>query len=252
MCRNMNRLVLILALVAMCLPMTASAQQPESAGAARLAALVNVPHTEWLGSFDRIYINGKMQVRLVKISGEDGPKIVYDTKGSTTTRFKVEVDKKGTLNVEESIDPKRATITEVTIYYPEIKGLVADAADVSFDNPFEAKMFDLEVSGGANLNAEIRVLDLQAEVTGKSSVVLTGEARYMRLNISTAKFDASNFSTVSSIIGASHGAEVSIAVSERLEAETSTSAKVSYKGNPAIMRTYSSLFGGEITQIVEQ
>lgn len=163
----MNRLVLILALVAMCLPMTASAQQPESAGAARLAALVNVPHTEWLGSFDRIYINGKMQVRLVKISGEDGPKIVYDTKGSTTTRFKVEVDKKGTLNVEESIDPKRATITEVTIYYPEIKGIVAVAADVSFDNPFEAKMFDIEVSGGANLNAEIRVLDLQAEVTGQ-------------------------------------------------------------------------------------
>lgn len=248
----MNRLVSILALLAMCLPLAASAQQPETAGAARLAALVNVPHTEWLGTFDRIYINGKMQVRLVKISDDEGPKIVYDTKGSTTTRFKVEVDKKGSLNVEESIDPKRATITEVTIYSPAIKSLAVVAADVTLENPLEVHMLDLEVSGGASLNAEIHTLDLEAEVTGKSSVVLLGDAKYLKLNISTAKFDASEFSTVSSIMEASHGAEVKIAVSERLEAETSTSATISYKGNPTITRTYSSLFGGDITRVVEQ
>jgi hypothetical protein len=40
-------------------------------------------------------------------------------------------------------------------------------------------------------------------------------------------------------------------VSERLEAITSTSAKLYYKGEPAILRKKNSLFGGEITSVSE-
>ena len=84
------------------------------------------------------------------------------------------------------------------------------------------------------------------DVTGQSSVVIDGAARYMGLKVSTAKFDAVNLQTMATIADASHGAEVSLFVTERLEATTSTSAKISYKGSPSIIRIHSSLFGGEI------
>ena len=49
------------------------------------------------------------------------------------------------------------------------------------------------------------------------------------------------------IADASHGAEVSILVTERLEATTSTSAKITYAGHPSLVRAHTALFGGEIT-----
>ena len=61
--------------------------------------------------------------------------------------------------------------------------------------------------------------------------------------------DGSELQTVSANIDASHEAEVRIGVSERLEAVTSTSAKLYYKGRPTILRNKNSLFGGEILAI---
>jgi hypothetical protein len=55
--------------------------------------------------------------------------------------------------------------------------------------------------------------------------------------------------TVAANVDASHEAEVRISVSERLEAMTSTSAKLLYKGTPTILRNKNSLFGGEITAV---
>ena len=59
------------------------------------------------------------------------------------------------------------------------------------------------------------------------------------------------FIFVAANIDASHEAEVRLSVSERLEAITSTSAKLYYKGEPAILRKKNSLFGGEITSVSE-
>ena len=229
-------------------PQAAVAEQPQSAsaGAARLAAIISTPQTEWLGSFGKINICGAMQVSLIRIAPNEAPKIYFDTKGSTTTKFKAEVDKKGVLNVIETIDAKRTTVTEVKIYYPDASSISIAGANVTMEQPYDGKMFDITVSGGASLLAKVNVLDLAMEVTGRSSVVIEGVARYIGLKVSTAKFDASGLESMAMIADASHGAEVSLFVTERLEAVTSTSAKITYKGEPSIVRLRSSLFGGEI------
>ena len=107
-------------------------------------------------------------------------------------------------------------------------------------------MFDLLVSGGATVRGKVNVQDLAMEVTGRSSVVLEGVARYLGVKVSTAKLDASALECVATIVDASHGAEVSLQTTERLEATTSTSAIITYKGKPSIIRVRSSLFGGDI------
>lgn len=240
--------------MALALTLTANAQQPQEAeqpqnandGAARLASIISTPQSEWLGSFDAIDINGPMQVTLIRISENEGPKIIFDTKGSTTTKFKAEVDKNRVLEVVETIDAKRTTITEVKIYHQDISSLSVTGADVTVEQPFEDKMLDVQIAGGATLRAKVNLLDLDMMVTGRSSVVLEGSARYLDLQISTAQFDAAALQTMSTIVDASHGAEVSLNVSERLDAATATSAKITYSGNPTLIRVRNSLFGGEI------
>ncbi len=228
-------------------PAAVEQSQVSGDGAARLAAIISTPRTEWLGTFDKINIVGHMQVSLIRISEGDGPKIYFDTKGSTTTKFKAEIDKKGVLNVIETVDAKRTTITEVRIYYQDISSLTIAGANVTMEQLFERRMFDVSVSGGATLRAKVDVLDMSVIVTGCSSVIVDGAARYLGLKVSTAKFDASSLQTMSTIVDASHGAEVSLFVTERLEATTSTSAKITYTGHPSLVRAHTSLFGGEIT-----
>ena len=98
-------------------------------------------------------------------------------------------------------------------------------------------------------NLDINALDALVECTGKSRLKMGGKARYFKLDISTAKMEGIALQTVAAHIDASHEAEVRVAVSERLEAVTSTAAKLYYKGRPTIIRNKNSLFGGEILAV---
>lgn len=226
---------------------TVTATAPQTVN--RAAVVVPSPRSEWLGSFNGIAINGRMHVRIIKNAVEEGPRITYDTKGELSAKFKAAVDKSGILRVEEPVDSKRTTITEVTIWCNDISSLSVTAADLTLENTFTGSMFDLEVAGGANLKASFDVLDLAVTATGRSSIVINGSAKYLNLEISTAKFDGSLLDTVASIVDASHTSEVRLSVSERLEGTTSTSATILYTGNPRIVRAHNTMFGGDIVPL---
>lgn len=232
-------------IISMLLPLSGRAQTVPTAGTQRPASL---PQTASLKLFTEVDINGPMQVRLVRSLDPSQLKIVYDTKGWQTSRFKAEVNKNGVLTVSEMTDSKRESITEVTIYYFSLRALSVARASVTFDDTLQSDMLDLNVTGGATLSATINTQDLVMTSTGKSASVLNGSARYFKLTISTAKFDGVGLQTVSADVDASHAAEVKIAVSERIEAVTSTSGILMYRGDPSIVRTKSALFGGVITK----
>ena len=69
------------------------------------------------------------------------------------------------------------------------------------------------------------------------------------MRVSTAKVDCTKLSVVSATVDASHSSELRLTVSERLEATTSTGAKLLYKGYPTILRDHAMIFGGEIINI---
>lgn len=230
------------------IPGAAVAQQPAEA-VSRAATVMPTPRSEWLGSFNGIYVNGRFHMRLIRNEVEEGPRITYDIKGELGSKFRAAVDKNGILRIEEPIDNKRTTVTEVTVWCNDIWSLSVTAADLVFENRLSGAMFDMEVMGGASVRADFDVTDLSVVATGHSSVIVGGSAKYFKLDISTAKFDGSELSTVSSIVSASHSSEVRIAVSERLEGTTSTSAKIIYSGEPAIVRSHTTMFGGEIAPV---
>ena len=228
---------------------TPAATSAAPASAETPVAVVSVPKTDWLVNFSRLRIDGPMNVVMKKVATAEEVRITYDTKGCITSKFKAEIDKTGTLVVEEKYDPKRTTVTDVTIYYTSLREVKLAHAKVEFENTIESQIFDLTVSGGAVTTINIEALDIAVACTGRSLLTLTGHTRYFTMRASSAKVNCSKLTTTSSTIDVSHGAEVRLNVSERLEATTSTSAKLIYKGRPAILRDHTSLFGGDIINI---
>ena len=215
-------------------------------GAAASAKVISMPKTEWLPSYSKVVIEGPVNV----VFKQTSLKIIYDQKGAATSRFRAGVDKKGVLTISErQLSKEHTTITEVTVWYNKLEGISVDGATVIFEGAVESQLLDIKAKSKASLTLSINALDTLVECTGKSSLSLSGQSRYFKLAISTATMSGFDLKTVAANIDASHDAEVRISVSERLEAITSTSAQIYYKGEPVILRTKNSLFGGEIAAV---
>ncbi len=240
--------VLLISIFAMA-SLVVAAQNTTSATGVVVEQVVSIPKTDWLTPFNRIKVDASLNVVFKKVATDEECRITYDTKGNITSKFKFEVDAKGVLVVSEKSDPKRTTVTDVTIYYNTLREVKIAHAKAEFENCIECKMFDLVVSGGAMVSLDVKTLDLAVECTGVSRLTLNGSTKYLTMRVSTAKVNCSALSTVATIIDASHSAEVRVVVSERLEATTSTGAKLLYKGQPTILRDHTVIFGGDIINI---
>lgn len=211
---------------------------------------VSVPKTEWLSPFTKVVVDGPINITFKHVDTDEGLKIVYDTKGNISSRFRAGVDKNGVLQIMERVDSKQTVIpTEVTVWFKSLDNISISRATAVFEDAVEQKVMDIYIKAGANVTMDIDALDALVECTGKSRLKIGGKARYFKLDISTAKMEGIALQTVAANIDASHEAEVRVAVSERLEAVTSTAAKLYYKGRPTIIRNKNSLFGGEILAV---
>lgn len=211
--------------------------------------VVSIPKTDWLTPFTAIKIDGPMNVIFKKVPTVEESRIVYDTKGNITSKFKFEVDKNGVLVVSEKSDPKRTSVTDITIFYHSLREVKIAHAKAEFEQSIEGTIFDLTVSGGAMVVLDVKTLDIAVECTGVSRLTLSGDTKYLTMRVSTAKVDCSKLAVMSATIECSHSSEVRVNVSERLEATTSTGAKLLYKGNPIILRDHTAIFGGDIINI---
>ena len=238
-------MMIILAMVAFAV----SAQNTTSATTTETEQVVSIPKTDWVTPFNRVKVDGPMNVVFKKVATSEECRITYDTKGNITSKFKFEVDKKGALVVSEKLDPKRISVTDIIIYYNSLREVKISHAKTEFEDIVENDLFDLVVSGGATVALEIKTLDAAVECTGVSRLTLDGYTKYLTMRVSTAKVDCTKLSVVSATVDASHSSELRLTVSERLEATTSTGAKLLYKGYPTILRDHAMIFGGEIINI---
>lgn len=244
--------VLVATILAMAV-FAASAQNtttaPTAANGAATEQVVSIPKTDWLTPFTQMKIDGPMNVVIKKVATVEECRITYDTKGNLTSKFKFEVDKKGVLVVSEKYDPKRTSVTDITIYYYSVNEVKIAHAKAVFEEVVESPIFDLIVSGGAMASLDVNTKDIAVECTGVSRLTLNGSTKYLTMRASTAKIDCTKLSVVSATVDASHSAEVRLTISERLDATTSTGAKLLYKGNPEILRNHEVAFGGEVINI---
>ena len=201
--KKMILTAVMLAAAALC-----RAQQPAETGERR----------EWLTSFTAVEVSAPLDIRFVPVPDTEAPKIVYDTKGSYTTRFRAEVRDK-VLRISERADARRPDRTSLT------------------------------VGGMAQVTARMDVKDLKMELSGKSSATLTGDVRYLSLFVSTGRVEAAELEVMSAEVNVTSSGTASLWVTDRFQGKTSTGGKISYKGVPPVVRSGSKFMGGDITRV---
>ncbi len=228
--------LLALSFASVCLAQTAEPAAPQPSATEK---------SEWLQSFSSVNIEAPIEITFVHIPDSEAPKIVYDTQGSYTTKFRFEV-KNRVLRISERVDSRRPEKTKVTVYYNTLDALSITDAAATFREPITAKLFDLKVGAYASLTATLDVKDLNMELTGRSSAKLEGSVRYLTLYVSTGTVDALGLETMATRVNATSGGSVTLDVTERMEATTSTNGTVNYKTEPPIVRGGTRFMGGNI------
>ena len=203
--------------------------------------------SEWLQSFSAVHIEAPIEVTFVRIPDNEAPKIVYDTKGSYTTKFRFEV-KNRVLRINERADSRRPGQTKVTIYYNVLDALSITYANATFREPITAKLFDLSIGAHASLTATLDVKDLNMELTSRGSAKVEGTVRYLTLYVSNGTVDGLGLETMAARVNVTSGGSVTLDVTERMEATTSTSGTINYKTEPPIVRGGMRFMGGSIEQ----
>lgn len=231
---------MFLTLLTLCLSGVMQAQTTTSDG----------PQREWLTSFTAVEIAAPIDVRFIRVPDDQAPKIIYDTKGAYTTRFRFEVRDR-VLTITERPDARRTERTEVAVYYNSLERIAIADARATFDSTLVATTLDLTVGGLARVEADLDVKDLKLELTGKSHTSLSGEARYVSLYLSSGTLEAGQLEVMSAEANVIGSGSASLWVTDRFEGSTSTGGKIAYRGNPTVIRGGEKFMGGDITRIGE-
>ncbi len=238
--------------LALLLALTVRAQADSDGAAAVSAAsaatLSPTERSEWLMPFDAVAIDATAEVRFVEAATGEAPRIVYDTKGDSATKFRAEV-RDGVLRIRERADMHRLGRTVVTVYYTALRSLTTTDARVTFGNVLTAPMFDLTVGARSSFEAELAVDDLFMDLSGDSRATLSGRVRYLTLTASTGRVEAAELECMAAVVSAGNKARVTIDATDRLEAKSSTNGTIGYKRMPNLLRTTQSLLAGEIGRI---
>ena len=203
---------------------------------------------DWLTSFTAVEVAAPLDIRFVQVPDTEAPKIIYDTKGSTSTRFRFEVRDR-LLTITERPDSRRTERTQVTVCYNTLERIAVADAVAKFDSTLRATVLDLTIGGEARVEAQLAVKDLNLNQTGRSRATLSGEARYLTLYLSTGSLDARALEMMSAEANVTSSGTATLWVTDRFEGKTSTGGKITYRGTPTVVRGGTKFMGGDITRV---
>lgn len=203
---------------------------------------------EWLTSFTAVEVSAPLDIRFIRVPDTEAPKIIYDTKGSTSTRFRFEVRDR-VLTITERPDARRTERTQVAVYYNSLERLAVADAVATFDSTLVATVLDITVGGSARLTAPLEVKDLKLQQTGKSHATFKGTVRYLSLYLSSGELNAGDLEVMSAEANVTGSGSASLWVTDRFDGKTSTGGKITYKGDPTVVRGGMKFMGGDITRV---
>lgn len=209
--------------------------------------------SEWLPEFSAVYVSAAIDIRFIQVAESEAPRIVYDTKGVADTKFKAFVNKQGELNITERILRDTRSQTTVEVYFHHLSSIEVSDACAEFEGTLKQTMLKVDVAGGAKFTADMDVTDLEVVLSGKATrAKLTGQARYVEIEASSGRLDASALEAMSVEVTASYGAGVAVRAGERLKSSATTSATISYRGAPTVIKGRSSVLGGTVKNISDE
>lgn len=161
--------------------------------------------------------------------------------GVLTIRYHNPDDRNGTQRSRQHIELRVAVTAD------ELTALTAGSgSSVVATGDIDADEFQLDVSSGAALKAEIAATTLRVHQSSGSVVALTGRAASLMVDAgSGALFKGQDLQTDHCRAQASSGSSVRVTVKDDLTAEAGSGASISYSGSPQVTKHVGS--GGSVS-----
>lgn len=194
-----------------------------------------------LEDFKELELSGLLDVTIVRGStyavewtGRDSEKEKYKiyTRGTTLV-----VDYDDELRINWKRNPLKLEEMSIRITMPELERIeVSGAGKVRFSDFTEDDM-DVEASGAVEIRGDANVRDLTVNLNGASELILRGEGNSLDARISGAsQLSAFDYRVRDADVRTSGASKAKVHVTRRLEMNEGIASKITYKGNPEIIK----------------
>ncbi|QAA83033.1 DUF2807 domain-containing protein [Aequorivita sp. H23M31] len=180
---------------------------------------------------------------------------VYLTQG-TENKIEVEADenlqqyietniKEGKLHITTSENIGWSKAKKVYVTFVELTKLEASSgADIIGNSTIKSEILALKATSGADLKVEVFSRELTAESSSGADVKISGKATSFTGKASSGShLNAKDLLTINCKAEASSGADITVNVKEKLDANASSGADIKYLGNPTSVNSNKSSSG---------
>lgn len=221
--------------------------------AASAIAEAQVKETRNVADFTSIHVSSGIKVFYTQSNNK--AVVVESDNQEKVGRIGTEV-KNGKLRVV--VKPKNGEssfkILKVYVSAPNVTSFIADSgAHIEFENELQSKSaikfdlssgslvsakvaansIDLDLVSGSQFTAELDVNKVSVDMDSGSNVKLSGTSNHLNLEAdSGSNFSGKDLTVKSAVISADSASQVSITVTESIEAEASSVSIINYYGNP--------------------
>jgi len=202
----------------------------------------STPHDQYgLEDFKELELNGLLDVTIVRgntyaveWTGRDSEKEKYKiyTSGNTLV---VDYDDEAQFNWKRN--PLKLEQLSIRITLPELERVEANGAGKVRFSDFTEDDMEIEASGAVEVRGEANVRNLTISLNGASELILQGEGNSLDARISGAsQLKAFGFRVRDADVRTSGASRANVHVTGRLEMREGIASKISYKGNPDVIK----------------
>lgn len=194
------------------------------------------------GKFNSVHVSGAINVYLKQDSAQQAIKVEADE----NLQELIEIEEEnGVLYISPrdnyNLDPSNKNI-KVFVTAPHFISLGASGASnlYSENKLTSVETLDIDLSGASEIKMDIKAPRINTEVTGASSVVLTGETKDFRIEGSGAsEIKCFGLMTETTELDISGAFSAEIFASVKLDVQASGASDVKYKGAPSVSQDLS-------------
>lgn len=194
------------------------------------------------GKFSGIKVSTGIDVYLKQTGNES---IIVEADENLHEYIKTEI-RDGILNIYSDANIRKAESKRVYVTMDEIRSIrTSSAGDVIGQTPVKTDKLELSASSAGNINLEVYVKEIEADISSSGDMTLNGTADFLNVNLSSAgNLKAFELQVREADISASSAGDADISVSEKLTARASSAGDINYRGNPKYIDAHSSSAGG--------